>query len=96
LRRNIRTKRPSAKLDHLKLGLFKIKEKTGLLNYRLKLLDSIQRIYITFYILLLEKAPKDAKIATNVEIKEEIENEYKVEQILDISKISGKPHYLVK
>jgi hypothetical protein len=96
LRRNIRTRRPSAKLDHLKLGLFEIEEKTGPLNYRLKLPNSMRRIYTTFHISLLEKAPNNAEIATNVKIKEETENEYKVEQILDTNKISRKPHYLVK
>ena len=54
------------------------------------------RIYLIFYILLLEKVPKSAKIATNVEIGEETENKYKVEEILDTNKISGKPYYLVK
>jgi hypothetical protein len=96
LRRNIRTRQPSAKLDHLKLGLFKIKEKTGLLNYRLKLPNSIQRIHITFHVSLLEKAPNNAEIATNIKIEEETENEYKIRDILVISKISGKPHYLIK
>jgi hypothetical protein len=96
LRRNIRTRQPSAKLDYLKLGLFKIAEKTGPLNYRLKLLASIRRIYIIFYILLLEKAPKNAKVTTNVEIEEETENKYKVKEILDINKISGRPYYLIK
>ena len=96
LRRNIRTTRPSAKLDYLKLGLFKIEAKIGPLNYRLKLPDSIRRIHATFHVSLLENAPKSAKIATNVEIGEETENKYKVEEILDTNKISGKPYYLVK
>ena len=96
MRRNIRTRRPSAKLDHLKLGPFKIEEKTGPLNYRLKLPNSIRRIHATFYILLLEKAPRNAEIATNIEIEEETENEYEVEEILAMNKVSGKPHYLVK
>jgi hypothetical protein len=96
LRRNIRTRRPSAKLDHLKLGLFKIDEKLGLVNYRLKLPESIRRIYITFYVSLLEKAPRNAEVATNVEIEEEIENKYEVEKILRVKKVSGKTHYLVK
>jgi hypothetical protein len=96
LRRNIRIRRSSAKLDYLKLGPFKIEEKIGPLNYRLKLLESIRRIYIIFYVSLLEKVPKNAEIATNIEIEEETENEYKVEAILASNKISGKPHYLVK
>jgi hypothetical protein len=96
LRRNIRTRRSSAKLDYLKLGLFKIEEKTGPLNYRLKLPESIRRIYAIFHISLLEKAPRNAEVATNVEIEEETENEYKVEEILVTNKVSRKPHYLVK
>jgi hypothetical protein len=78
------------------LGLFEIEEKIGLLNYRLKLPENIRRIYIIFYILLLEKVPKNAEIATNIKIEEETENEYKVEAILASNKISGKPYYLVK
>jgi hypothetical protein len=39
----------------------------------------MRRIYVIFYVLLLEKAPKNAEIATNIEIEEETENEYKVE-----------------
>jgi hypothetical protein len=35
LRRNIKTKRPSQKLDHQKLGPFVIEEKLGPVNYRL-------------------------------------------------------------
>lgn len=96
LRRNIKTKRPSSKLDYLKLGLFEIEEKTGLVNYRLKLPDSMQRIYPIFHISLLEPAPENAKLATNIEIEKETENEYKVERILNIKHINGRPHYLVK
>jgi hypothetical protein len=96
LRRNIRTRRPSAKLDHLKLGPFEIEEKTGPLNYRLKLPESMRRIHATFHVSLLEKAPRNAEVATNVEIEEETENEYEVEEILATNKVSGKPHYLVK
>ena len=41
LRRNIKTKRPSSKLDHKKLGLFLIKEVKGLVNYELDLPSSM-------------------------------------------------------
>ena len=37
LRKNIKTKKPSGKLDSLRIGPFEIKEKTGLVNYCLKL-----------------------------------------------------------
>jgi hypothetical protein len=96
LRRNIKTKRPSSKLDHLKLGPFEIEEKTGPVNYRLKLPDSMRRMHATFHISLLETAPENAELATNVEIEEETENEYEVENVLSMKRVSGKPHYLVK
>jgi hypothetical protein len=56
----------------------------------------MKRLYLVFYISLLEPAPENAKIATNIQIEEESEDEYKVEEILDRQRISGKPHYLVK
>ena len=96
LRRNIKTKRSSSKLDHLKLGPFEIEEKTEPVNYRLKLPDSIRYIYPTFYISLLESVPENARLATNIEIEEETENEYKVEKILSIKHVNRRPHYLVK
>jgi hypothetical protein len=37
IQRNIQTKQPSTKLDHKKLGLFKIKRIIGLVNYKLVL-----------------------------------------------------------
>ena len=61
MRRNIKTKRLSDKLDFKKLELFKIKKKLGLVTYRLTLPKDI-KIHLVFYIVLLEKAPKDAKI----------------------------------
>jgi transposase InsO family protein len=82
LRRNIKTKRPSNKLDHLRLGPFKIEEKLGPVNYRLKLPESMKKLHPVFHISLLEPAPNNAELATNVEIEEETEDEYEVEQIL--------------
>ena len=60
LRKNIRTKRPSDKLDHTKLEPFKIQEKLGPVMFRLELLRHM-RIYPVFHISLLEKAPENAK-----------------------------------
>ena len=53
LRRNIRSDKPIKKLDIVKLGPFKILRKKGLVNYELKL-PKRMRIYLVFYILLLE------------------------------------------
>ena len=41
------------KLDYTKLGLFKIRKTLGLVNYKLNLLIKI-RIYLSFYVLVLE------------------------------------------
>ena len=60
LRKNIKTKRPSDKLNHTKLGPFKITEKLGLVMFKLELSTYI-RIYLVFYISLLEKALENAK-----------------------------------
>jgi len=55
LRRNIKIKRLSDKLNYKKLGLFKIEKKLGLVIYRLRLPKEM-RIYPVFYIALLEYA----------------------------------------
>ena len=67
---NIKIKRPSNKLNYTKLGPFKIKEKLGLVIYRLDLPKGI-RIYPVFYILLLEKALENTRLGL-VEINKEI------------------------
>ena len=54
LRRNIRTARPSDKLDSKKLGPFEIERKIGQSAFRL-LLPQSMRIHPTFHVSLLEK-----------------------------------------
>ena len=53
LRKNIKTTKLNNKLDYTKLGLFKIRKILGLVNYKLDLLIKM-RIYLSFYILVLE------------------------------------------
>jgi transposase InsO family protein len=96
LRRNIKTKRPSQKLDHQKIGPFTIEEKLGPVNYKLRLPKSMSKIHPVFHISLLEPAPKNAMIAEDVEIDDDTEQEYEVERILNDKRVSGKPYYLVK
>ncbi|PSN58859.1 hypothetical protein BS50DRAFT_509651, partial [Corynespora cassiicola Philippines] len=45
----------SKKLDHVKVRLFLILEQKGLVNYKLQL-SANTRIYLVFYVLLLESA----------------------------------------
>jgi hypothetical protein len=61
LRRNIRSDKPTKKLDAVKLGLFKILRKKGLVNYELEL-PKRMRIHLVFYVSLLEPATLDATL----------------------------------
>jgi hypothetical protein len=74
--------RLSNKLDYLQIGPFKILEIKGLVIFKLDLLKKL-RIYLIFYISLLEKVPKNTKIVIlEIEIDE---TEYKVERIIAYS-----------
>ena len=96
LRKNLKTKRPSSKLDHTKLGPFPVETVHGRLTYRLKLPKDM-RIHPVFHISLLEPAPPNAKPATKGHLAQEHQDEtYAVEEILDRQLIKGKPHYLIK
>jgi ribosomal protein L11 len=78
LRKNIKTKRLSDKLNNKKLRLFEIKEVKRLVNYKLRLLKSIN-IYLVFYILLLKLIPLRVLKALTTEIKlVNLEEEYEV------------------
>jgi Chromo (CHRromatin Organisation MOdifier) domain len=96
IQQNIQTKQPSTKLDHKKLGLFKIKKIIGLINYKLVLPKTIN-IYPVFYISFLElillgvlPAPVTKIELVNPNIK------YKIEKILDYKQIRNYIKYLVK
>ena len=93
LTKNLKSKRPSSKLDHVRIGPFEVEKQTSKVNYRLKLPAKAQ-IHPNFHVSLLEPAPKNAPIQTEWNIEEE--KEYDVEKILDSRKINGKDHYLVK
>jgi hypothetical protein len=58
LRRNIKTTKPSDKLDYKKFGPFKVKRNIKDISYELYLLPTI-RIHPIFYISLLELADLD-------------------------------------
>ena len=58
LRRNIKTIRPSDKLDSKKIDLFKIKRNIRDISFEFKLFPII-RIYLIFYLSLLKSAHSD-------------------------------------
>jgi hypothetical protein len=67
LRRNIKTIRPSDKLDHKKFGPFKIKRNIKNISYELHLPPTI-KIYPIFHISLLEPTDPDTSAGPAPEI----------------------------
>ena len=55
LRRNIKTIKPNSKLNHIKIGPFKILRNIKGVSFKLDLLNII-RIYLVFYALFLKPA----------------------------------------
>src|SRR5271154_82044 len=90
LRRNIKIIRFSDKLDHKKIGPFKIKRNIRDISYKLHLPPTI-RIYPVFHISLLKSADPDIPTKPTPEIhpdSQELENE--IEKILKIRKIRNQ------
>ena len=84
LRHNIKTTRPSNKLDYTKLRPFRILKKKGLVNYKLDLPKEM-RIMRTFHIGLLEPADPDTPIQTHppkIDPESQV-LEYEVERVVE-------------
>ena len=100
-RRNIKTKRPSRKLDVRRLGPFRILEavRSGNLAFRLELPASIGRIHPVFHASLLEPyqaslwAGRMQELPPPVEVERELE--YEVHEILDSKMERRRLFYLV-
>jgi len=97
LRKNIKTKRPSTKLDFKKLGPFEILEKIGPVNFKLRLPQG-SRLHPVFHVSLLEPAKGDTPVATHEELQPENDPDvYEVEGLRDARENKkGQWEYLVK
>jgi len=93
LKRNIKTKRSSNKLNHMKLEFFEILEEKKSINYELNLSTSM-RIHSIFHIFLLKSADLNTSIQTkSSEIDLESQNiKYEVKNILDRQNIKDQSH----
>jgi hypothetical protein len=94
IRKNIKTKRPSDKLDHKKLGPFEVTKRVSDSNYELRL-PTTMRIHPIFHISLLEPAPRNARLQEKIEV-DAPEGEYEVETILSSRKQGTVTQYLIK
>ena len=97
--KHIRTKRPSLKLDHKRLGPFQITEIIGSHAYRLQLPPTM-KIHNVFHVSLLEISAKDPYpgqvIPPPPPIEVAGENEWEVEEVLDSKIVRRKLKYLLK
>lgn len=94
-RKNIKSKRPSEKLDYKQLRPFKIKRKILDTNYEL-LLPRLIQIHPIFHISLLEPASPRAKLDETTKLEDEDEEEQEVEKILDHRGEGPQIEYLMK
>jgi len=96
LRRNIKTTRPSDKLDSKKIGPFKVKRNIRDISFELELPPTM-RIHPVFHISLLEPAHPDTPEGPAPELDPEIQElVYDVESILAVRRRRNRLQWLVK
>ena len=81
LTKNLKTRTPSKKLDHVKVGPFFIKEVKGSQNFELDL-PKDAKVHPVFHISLLEPANPGTPIQQTFNFETQEENTFVVEKIL--------------
>jgi len=81
LTKNLKTRRPSKKLDYVKVGPFRIKKVKGPMSYELDL-PKDAKVHLVFYIFLLELADSKTPLQETFHFEIKEENVFKVEKIL--------------
>jgi transposase InsO family protein len=93
--KNLRSKRPSKGLDHVKVGPFLITQRNGPVNYTLALPPDA-KIHPRFHIKLLEPADPDTPLQRTWRYKTEEEREFEVEELQEFRRTKTGPEWLVK
>ncbi|KAG5722479.1 hypothetical protein E4T56_gene2867 [Termitomyces sp. T112] len=92
-RRNLKTQRPSIKLDHKCLGPFKVLRKVSTHAYKLDLPLGLKGLHPVFHIRLLEKHAPDPfpsqRPSRPPPVEVEVKYHYEVDQILDSHLVRG-------
>ena len=91
LTKNLKTKKISKKLNHVKIGSFFIKQQKKSVNYELNLFSNI-RIHSIFHVSLLKPADPETFIQNTFHFQYENKNEYEIEKIL----AQNDQKYLIK
>jgi hypothetical protein len=98
--KNIKTKRPSKKLDFKRLGPFAITKKISAHAYRLQLPSMMRGIHDVFHVNLLSKVHANEYLDRHQPPPEPViidnENEYEVEEILDSRRLGKGIEFLVR
>ena len=102
-RRNIKTRRPSDKLDYRKIGPFKIKAARGPRAFELDLPPTLSRLHPVFHVSLLEPYHDPTQIAGRLappppplHLDDEATPLLRVDSILDCRRIGQRLEYLVR
>jgi len=89
--KNLRTRKLSKKLNHVKVELFLVKKAKGPINYELDLPKNA-KIFLVFHISLLEPIDPNTSIQETFHYKSQKKNRFKVERILE----QQDQQYLIK
>ncbi len=91
LTKNLKIRKKSKKLNHVKIELFFIKEVKESVNYELDLLKNV-RVFLVFYISLLKSVDLSTSIQGTFHYHPQKKNRFEVERILE----KKGQRYLVK
>jgi len=91
LTKNLKIKKKSKKLDHVKIESFFIKAVKGSINYELDLPKNV-RVFLVFHISLLKSVDSSTPIQKTFHYKAQKESRYEVEKILE----QQDQNYLIK